>query len=219
MSIYLKPTKRKAHLDLGSVFSSSSKQAKSTQQDVCVGTEANGLHRVGRVSPASTVTYNITHWISTALLFLHNHRATVTGWLEINALPEDPAHTTDHASCADKSTYSQSGSPHCSPPWSRPSSLPGSLPLHWLHPSSAPAWLPVYPGNLVGHPRIWWHTNNLQLCLKCTAVLHYNISKIGASAEDYQGCGALHENEWLWHVNLRAKQVLDSGCYSETVGL
>lgn len=45
-------------------------------------------------------------------------------------------------------TYSQSGSPHCSPPWKRPSSLPESPPLHWLHPSSALAWLPGYPNNL-----------------------------------------------------------------------
>lgn len=51
-------------------------------------------------------------------------------------------------------TYSQSGSPHCSPPWSRPSSLPGFLPLRWLHPSSTLAWLPVYPGNLSGQPSI-----------------------------------------------------------------
>lgn len=48
-----------AHLDFGSVLPSSPKQAQPTQQDVCVGTETDGLHRVGRVTPTTTVTCNI----------------------------------------------------------------------------------------------------------------------------------------------------------------
>lgn len=42
---------------------------------------------------------------------------------------------------------------------------------------------------------------------------------IVASANNYQGCVGLRENEWLLLVILRAKQVLDSRCYSETVDL
>lgn len=45
-----------AHLDLSSVFPTSPKQAQPTQQDVCISTEADGLHRVGRVAPTTTVT-------------------------------------------------------------------------------------------------------------------------------------------------------------------
>lgn len=36
-----------AYLYLGSVLPSSPKQAQPTQQDVCISTEADGLHRVG----------------------------------------------------------------------------------------------------------------------------------------------------------------------------
>lgn len=36
-----------AYLYLGSVLPSSPKQAQPTKQDVCISTEADGLHRVG----------------------------------------------------------------------------------------------------------------------------------------------------------------------------
>lgn len=47
-----------SHLDFGRVLPSSPKQAQPTQQDVGVGTETDGLHRVGRVTPTTTVTCN-----------------------------------------------------------------------------------------------------------------------------------------------------------------
>lgn len=50
-----------AYLDLGGVLPSSPEEAKPTEQDVCISTEADGLHRVRRVAPTPTVTYNITH--------------------------------------------------------------------------------------------------------------------------------------------------------------
>lgn len=52
--------KERAYLDFCSVLSSPTKQAQSTQQNVCISTEADGLHRVGRVAPTTTVTYSIT---------------------------------------------------------------------------------------------------------------------------------------------------------------
>lgn len=55
---------RKTHLDLGSVLPSTSKQAQPTQKDVRISTEADGLHRVSRVSPTTAVTYNITRGIN-----------------------------------------------------------------------------------------------------------------------------------------------------------
>lgn len=46
-----------AHLDLGRVLPSAPKEPQAPQQDVGVGAEADGLHRMGGVSPATAMTY------------------------------------------------------------------------------------------------------------------------------------------------------------------
>lgn len=48
-------------IDLGGVLPSTPEQTQSAQQGVRIGTEPDGLHRVGRVAPATAVTYSATH--------------------------------------------------------------------------------------------------------------------------------------------------------------
>ena len=53
-------TEENTNLDFAKVFSSTPEKSKTSHEDVCIWHESDGLYRMARVAPTSTMTWNMT---------------------------------------------------------------------------------------------------------------------------------------------------------------